>query len=346
VAVLDDGFIGLVDERRLTTTTLDGWRQFVDHDPLDLDLLPEAEWIRLDAGERLAYDEMRIKYHSELIVVETSTVAEVIRQGRLLTLLNQREVGARRGLIVSGPWATGKSTAIKQLGRAHELRVRQRYPGTDRIPVVYVTAPPKGSPKKLATQFAHFLGMPPFKARANEMDIATAVCDVLTDARADLVIVDEIHNVNLATSAGEDLSDHLKYFTEHLAATFVYAGINVESCGLFTGVRGQQIAARCVLTRTGKFAYQKEWLGIVTLMEQAIRLHGHQPGALVKHAKYLHQRTGGVISSLSHIVRAAAIGAILDGSEQLTRDLMDTISVDHSTESATPQPSRARATAS
>jgi hypothetical protein len=27
------------------------------------------------------------------------------------------------------------------------------------------------------------------------------------------VIVDEIHNLNLATSAGEDLSDHLKYFT-------------------------------------------------------------------------------------------------------------------------------------
>jgi hypothetical protein len=59
--------------------------------------------------------------------------------------------------------------------------------------------------------------------------------------------------VNLATSAGEDLSDHLKYFTERLPATFIFAGINVESGGLFTGIRGQQIAARCVMTRTGKF---------------------------------------------------------------------------------------------
>jgi hypothetical protein len=64
--------------------------------------------------------------------------------------------------------------------------------------------------------------------------------------------VDEIHNVNLATTAGEDLSDHLKYFTEHLPATFVFAGINVEPGGLFTGVRGQQIAARCVMARIGK----------------------------------------------------------------------------------------------
>ena len=32
------------------------------------------------------------------------------RQGALLTMLNQREISARRGLIVSGDAATGKST--------------------------------------------------------------------------------------------------------------------------------------------------------------------------------------------------------------------------------------------
>ncbi len=41
--------------------------------------------------------------------------------------------------------------------------------------------------------------------------------------------------MNLATIAGEELSDHLKYFTEHLPATFVYAGIDVEHSG-FVGV--------------------------------------------------------------------------------------------------------------
>jgi len=67
------------------------------------------------------------------VVVATSTLREITRQGRLLTLLNRREISARRGLIVSGPWATGKSTALKQLGRAHELMVRQRYAGSGRI---------------------------------------------------------------------------------------------------------------------------------------------------------------------------------------------------------------------
>jgi hypothetical protein len=77
-------------------------------------------------------------------------------------------------------------------------------------------------------------------------------------------------------------------------------------------------------------------------MEQALRLHGHQPGSLVEQARYLHQRTGGLISSLSHIIRAAAICAIAEGSEQVTRELLNGIVVDHATESASPKPPRPR----
>jgi hypothetical protein len=136
----------------------------------------------------------------------------------------------------------------------------------------------------------------------------------------------------MATSTGKDLSNHLKCFAEHIPATFVYAGINVEREGLFTGVRGKQIAARCVLQHTGNFAYQAEWRAMVATMEQALRLHQHEPRSLARLARYLHARTGGIISSLSHLPRAAAISAIADGSEQVTRRLLDSIPVDHSTQ--------------
>jgi hypothetical protein len=326
---------GQLEDRRLPTTTLEGWQRFVDADQTTFDLLPNADRDALDDTDRTSYDEARIAYHAELIVVTTSTIRQILHQGRLLCLLNQREIGARRGLIVSGPAATGKTTAVKQLGRTHELRTRQRDPDGDRIPVVYVTAPPKGSPRKLAVEFARFLGLPPVRSRQNVADITDAVCQVLIDARTDLVIVDEIHTLNLATSAGEDLSDHLKYFTEHLPATFVYVGIDVERSGLFTGTRGKQIAGRAGLVRTGAFAYQQEWKGLIASLEQTLRLHRHQPGTLVKLDRYLHQRTGGMIGSLSHLIRAGAISAILNGSEQLTKDLLDTIRVDHAAESAT-----------
>jgi hypothetical protein len=321
------------EERREPTTTLVGWRRFINAPPASFELLPGPVWAGLTAESRNAYHETRMSYHSELVVVATSSLREVAKQGRLLTLLNRREISARRGLIVSGAQTTGKSTALKQLGRTHELMVRQRYPGSDRIPVVYVTTPPRGSPRKLALEFARFLGMYPVKAGWNTTDIADRVCQVLIEARCDLVLVDEIHNLNLATSAGEDMSDHLKYFTEHLPATFVYAGIDVERSGLFTGVRGKQIAGRCVLISTGPFPCTQEWKSLVATMEAALRLHKHQPGSLADMDRYLHKRTGGMIGSLSHLIRAAAITAILDGTEAITRDILDGVPLDHAAQS-------------
>lgn len=118
----------LVESRRLPTVTLEGWRHFVNARPAILDLLAATDYQALDPTARDTYDERRIAYHSELVVIETSTVREIIHQGRLLMLLNQREISARRMLIVDGPWATGKTTTIKLLGRIYEQRVRRRYP--------------------------------------------------------------------------------------------------------------------------------------------------------------------------------------------------------------------------
>jgi hypothetical protein len=112
------------------------------------------------------------------------------------------------------------------------------------MPVAYVTVPPAATPKMLAAEFARFAGVPANSRQQNQADITNAVCDVLARLRTDLVIVDEIHNLNLATRVGADASDQLKYLAERIQATFVYAGIDVEGSGLFGGTRGQQIAGR------------------------------------------------------------------------------------------------------
>jgi hypothetical protein len=321
--------VSQLEDRRQPTTTLEGWRRFVEMDPPEFELLSDQDWEGLDDENRMHYNEARVAHHSELVVVTTSTIQRITNEGQLLTLLNQREIGARRGLIISGAAATGKTTAVKQLGRFHELRVRTRYNDKSRIPVVYVTAPPKGSPRKLAMEFARFLGLPVVRSRMNVTEIADAVCQVLVDARTDVVVVDEIHNLNLDTRAGEELSDHLKYFTEHLPATFVYAGIDVERSGVFTGTRGRQLAGRCAVINTGPFPYGQEWKALIAAMEGTLRLHRHEPGTLVREAKYLHQRTGGMIGSLAHLIRGSAIRAMLDRSEQVTRRLMDDVLIDY-----------------
>ena len=139
---------------------------------------------------------------------------------------------------------TGKTTALTQLGRAHEIAVRNRH-GSDkfRLPVIYVTVPPAATPRMLAVEFARFLGLG-FPSRANLTDITDAVCSVAAHTGVDLVLVDEIHNISLATRTGAEVSDALKYFAERLTATFIYAGVEIEAAGLFNGARGRQIAGR------------------------------------------------------------------------------------------------------
>jgi hypothetical protein len=333
--VVEDPQPAIVGDHRPPPTTLASWRAFVDEDPLTFTLADQAMVGAFDEHTRMRYDEERIRYHSELVLVATSTVRDVIRQGRLLTMLNQREISARRGLIVSGAWATGKSTAIKQLGRTHELLVRRRYPGDHRIPVVYVTTPPKGSPRKLAAEFARFLGLPTVKSRYNVTDIADSVCQVLIDARTDLVI-DELHNLNTATRAGAEASDTLKYFSERIPATFCYAGISLERTGLLSGTRGEQIAGRFGMVRTGPFGQDPQWTALIAALEDSLRLHRHRPGTLTKLDRYLHQRTHGMIGSLLWLIRSAAINAVLDGTDTITKKSLDVVEADITAQSPRP----------
>jgi hypothetical protein len=314
-------------------TTLPGWRAFVADQPVIPELLSDAEREKLSPAERTRYDEGRIDHHTRLLVVATSTVQHTVTCGRRLVLLNRHTVSARRGMIVSGPAGTGKTTAITQLGRAHELLDRARHPRvSDRIPVVYITVPPAATPRMVAVEFARFLGLP-IRPRSNITDILESVCGVLTDARVGLVLVDELHNISLATRAGAEVADTLKYFSERIPATFVYAGINVEREGLFDGTRGQQIAGRFTLIPTAPLPYNSEWQGLVATLEDSLRLHAHKPGSLTALDRYLHDRTGGMIGSLSHLIRGAALDAILTGSEEITERNLKTIPLDHSSDS-------------
>jgi Bacterial TniB protein len=309
-------------------TTLEGWRQFIGASQAPPDLLANARWETLSEGERADYDEYRLDYHTRMTIIATSTLQQVVIAGRRLALLNRHAVSARRGLILTGAAGTGKTTAITQFGKAYEAIDRARHPGLSRIPVIYVTVPPAATPRMLAVEFARFLGLP-MTHRANMGDVLEAVCGVAIDTRVSLVCVDEIHNLQLATRTGAEVSDTLKYFSERIPATFVYAGIDVEREGLFSGTRGRQIAGRFSVIESVPFPYTGEWQGLVASLEQSLRLHRHPPGTLSKLDQYLHRRTSGMIGSLSHLIRGAAIEAILDGTERVTKAALETVLLDH-----------------
>jgi hypothetical protein len=220
-----------------------------------------------------------------------------------------------------------------QLGKTIEVIHRQRHPhAAGHIPVVYLTVPPAATPKMIAFEFARFFGLP-LTRRSNITDVLEAVCGVSLDAATTLICVDEIHNLNLGTRHGAEASDTLKYFAERIPATFVYAGIDVERAGLLNGPRGEQIAGRFSMIRTGAFGCGDQWKALIATLEDSLRLHAHRPGTLVGLAGYLHDRSNGMIGSLLRLIRLAAIGAVLDGSEAITRTSLDATGLDIASES-------------
>lgn len=171
-------------------TTKEGWAAFVDQPAPQLDRLTGRQAAALTPDERDAHDEARIAHHARLIVVATPAVDQIVKTGRRLVVLNAGTDTARRSLIVTGDSGTGKSTAIKQLGKHHEVLARRRraFRGSF-LPVVYVTVPPAATPKVLAAEFARFLGLP-LPRSLNQVNITNAVCDVLCRLDTTLVLVD------------------------------------------------------------------------------------------------------------------------------------------------------------
>jgi hypothetical protein len=320
-------------------TTLTGWRAFVHRTITVPALLPEERWSSLDAGDRAVDVEDRIGYHAELLALQTPDLHKIVSTGRSLLLLNHRQHGARRGLLVSGAPTTGKSTAITQLGRAVELAFRRTRPRPDDgAPVVYLTMPPQATPKSLSIEVLKFLGAP-YLARSSQIELTRQACHLLADLGTQLILVDEIHNLNHHTRAGADASDHLKYLAENVAATFVYAGIDTARTGLFNDVRGRQLAGRFVPIHTHPFGYaatadRDRWAQLVDGFDKMLRLHRHRPGAVTRLSGHLYGRTAGSISSLSMVIRSAAITAILDGTEHITKTGLDAVPLDHAAATA------------
>jgi AAA domain len=329
-----------VDAGRHPLATKEGWAAFVAQPaaPEPPRLLPAADFARLDKLERDLYNEARQDYHAALLLVATPDIKKIIMTGSKLIVNNRGKQLGRRGLIVSGASGTGKSTSITQLGKKFQVQLERRSPrAPERIPVVYIVVPADATPKMLAVEMAIFLGLP-VGDRDGSQSIAHTVAAVMRRVGTGLVLVDEVHRLNLSTRRGQDASDQLKYFFDTISATFVYAGLDLQENGMFNGVRGRQIAGRFIPVATGPFTHRTEgarqdWAKLVAAMEGALRLHRHKPGSLVELAPYLHARTGGMIGSLDQLIHEAANDAIADGSERIAKRHLDDVILDLAAES-------------
>lgn len=169
-------------------TTWQGWQHFATTPPPQ----PPAP------GEPQRSAEERLAYHSAFVTVRTPAIDTLTTTVRTLMILGQhQQTTARPSLIVTGPAAAGKTTALLHTGgTCHLAHTRQHPPshGHAPVPVAYVLVPPAASAKALATEFARYLGIP-VTGRMTQAQITDAVCHTYNHTSVRLILIDEIHRL-------------------------------------------------------------------------------------------------------------------------------------------------------
>lgn len=249
----------------------------------------------------------------------------MLRLGERLTVLNHAAVGGHRGLLITGPPGSGKTTALQELGRHFEHVDRSQHPGGIlRASAVYLRVHPSDSSRTVLFNLAGLLAYP-LPTRASTASASGAVRDALLSSGTRVVLVDDVFAALGSSSASRSPVDTLHYLADQVPATFVYAGLEGQEDSLPAAFRTGQ--SRLTHLRAAPVPYDACWEILVETLDRALRLYHHRPGSLVQLAQVLHERTGGWPGALVHLVRSAAIDAILTGSEEITERDLDVIAV-------------------
>lgn len=309
--------------------TREGWREFVE---MEIEKPPEIPYSvlgKITAADRELYNWARARYSQAGAFVKTPQFVEFQRAARDRVYLNAHRQVGKLGLILSGEPGQGKTTTLLQIGKEHELRRRQTARSTVEgwTPVAYVAVPAQCSAKALLLEFARFLGLPTL-SRATYGVLLDTVANALRRCRTELVLIDDVHHLDLRFRQNIEASDMLKQLSERCGGTFIYAGIAVEETGLLDGTREGQIRKRFELHQASPFRIttkqgQTDWGDLLLAIEDSLGLLQQTPGQVLASAKTLHALTAGEIGPLKDLIQLAALHAMQDGSETLNAALFE-----------------------
>ncbi|MEU2770989.1 TniB family NTP-binding protein [Streptomyces diastaticus] len=339
--------------------TKEEWRAYlaaIEHSPRMPAMPTWAAYQAMDEAEREVFNEARDDYHSAFIILRTPPMDRIHAQiTKKLKLNKGAPAGARPGIVIDGPPTVGKSTLVKTFAADYEMGLRRKFPerfdaaGPDYIPVVYISVPAGATPKMLSAAIAEYMNLELPRTGATSTEITTLVLKALRKCGTQLVIIDDIHFLDVSAKDGRLANDHLKNLANFCAATFVYTGVEVLKSGLFLegrspvdeppahttagttegpAGRATQTSGRFTLFQLDRFKIDtltaaREWALVVKSMEEELGLFKHKPGYL--DWEHLHDRTGGSINSLSILIREAALDAVATGSERITKKITNQI---------------------
>lgn len=341
--------------RQRSLSTYEGWKDFAERPARQRpELLARGQLDAFESGSRARYDAERRVWHAN-ILLRTRSLEEVHTQLNDIIDSNLQDSDRiKSAAAIDAPPALGKSTVVNTFGRDfHRHRIAEvgEYLDSDHdimhLPVCHITVPGKLTIKGLHMMILGFYAHPTTAGTLHRSvagrDLARAAADCIERHDTRLVIVDDLHFLNMRTRDGVEVANQLKWLSNEYAATLLFAGVALRERGLVgEGAEGEAAAMAQTFRRwtvLGLEPYsmrtvhtRKEWERLLWHIEQALVLADGHDGMLVEMSRYLFARTTGNIGSLMDLIRRGASRAIRTGQEKLDRRLLDEIRIDEGAE--------------
>lgn len=341
--------------RQRSLSTYEGWTDFAERPPRARpEELSRAQLESLPARDRVVYDLERRVWHAN-ILLRTRQVEDIeLQLADILDSNLQDSDRVKSAAAIDAPPALGKSTVVNNFGRVfHQQRIGEvgEWLDADRdvrhLPVCHVTLTGRLTIKGLHMMILGFYAHPATAGILHRSmagrDLARAAAECIERHDTRLVIVDDLHFLNMRTRDGVEVANQLKWLANEYNATFLFAGVALRARGLVgEGHTGREAAMAQTFRRwtvlglspftlTQKRA-REEWDRLLFGIEQALVLTDARPGMLVDLSRYLFARTTGNIGSLMDLIRRGASRAIRTGREVIDRELLDDIRIDEGAE--------------
>lgn len=324
--------------------TKEWWRRHRDHlDPPLPQQLTTSEYRDLSPEGRAAHDLERRRAMSAMPVILTQRLLALDETLAMMLRADEDSAGVKQGLLLTGDSGNGKTTALLHLLRSFELGLMAAHPdyftrrGNNYVPVAYVTTPSRPGIKPFLTRIARFYGLP-LSRNPDASALEDTVMDMIRGCGTTVLVLDDIHNIDVGEAAGRQTNKLLKALAEDSGATIIAVGLDMHNSRIFAtsgdSAINVQASSRFTPFWMGPYVIDtpegiRQWAGLIWAMEQQLPLMNHPDGSLAETQwAYIHTRTGGRIGALSQLLRQSAQTAIATGTERITAAILESTRID------------------
>jgi hypothetical protein len=344
------------EERDWNPSVKSGWFAMAEAPPRARPPLLAAEDIAaLAAMQRRRYDQARALWHANLGPIRTPQVDAVFEALEEICGSNLQDGDkVRPAAVLDALPGLGKTTAALAFGRwFHHEQIGLHGPQVEtgdgcwqRIPVAYLGLTSHTTMRSLNAMLCRFYGLP---ERGNADLLAHRAAECVTNCKTRLIIVDDVHFLDLTRRDGREVANHFKWLANVFPVTFLFVGVGLRARGLLdeglpgTDAAFSQTARRWNVLTLDPFeirtpAGQRTWRHLLLGIERDLVLASSWRGMIATDlVQYLFARSSGHFASLMSLISRGCYRAARTGAESLTADLLDAVRIDQAAEDARHQ---------